>query len=48
MVKLLLDFKADPNLANFTYGRTPMHYAVDYKWGACVSAMVAFGASCMV
>jgi ankyrin repeat protein len=31
MVYTLLKFGANPNLQNNTFGRTPLHYAVDYK-----------------
>ncbi|CAG9311283.1 unnamed protein product [Blepharisma stoltei] len=30
MVKLLLKFNGDPNVSNYVFGRTPLHYAVDY------------------
>lgn len=30
MVKLLLSYNADPNVSNNVFGRTPLHYAVDY------------------
>lgn len=29
MCELLLKYKADPNIPNHVFGRTPLHYAVD-------------------
>lgn len=31
IVQLLLDYKADPNMQNSIFGKTPLHYAVNYS-----------------
>eukprot|EP00358_Blepharisma_japonicum_P000351 CAMPEP_0202952272 /NCGR_PEP_ID=MMETSP1395-20130829/37290_1 /ASSEMBLY_ACC=CAM_ASM_000871 /TAXON_ID=5961 /ORGANISM="Blepharisma japonicum, Strain Stock R1072" /LENGTH=252 /DNA_ID=CAMNT_0049662029 /DNA_START=12 /DNA_END=770 /DNA_ORIENTATION=- len=44
MIKLLLEFGADPNLPNYMFGRTPLHYAVDCGYLDCVKIMITHGA----
>lgn len=44
LVRLLLDAKANPNLSNQTFGRTPLHYAVESRSEAVVKLLVQHGA----
>lgn len=45
MVKILLEAKSNPNIQNYTFGKTPIHYAVDYSYGNITSLLVQYGAS---
>ena len=44
MMNLLLKKGANPNIANFKYGRTPLHYAVDYDRIKAVGMMMYYEA----
>jgi|LakMenEpi03Aug12_release.lakeMendotaPanAssembly.Ray.scaffolds.fasta_scaffold565342_1 ankyrin repeat protein len=43
MISLLLEYGADPNTKNYMFGRTPVHYAVDYGHIECAEIIVKSG-----
>jgi hypothetical protein len=45
MVNILLFHKANPNLKNLTFGKTPLHYAVDYCYNEIIAMLVSNKAS---
>ena len=45
MINLLLKNGANPNLENYRYGRTPLHYAVDYERVKSVALMMTYDAN---
>lgn len=45
MAKILLEAKANPNIQNHTFGKTPMHYAVDYSYANIVALLLQNGAN---
>ena len=42
MALLLLEHKASPNYQNFTFGKTPLHYAVDYSYANIVTLLIQY------
>lgn len=44
MALILLEHKANPDIQNITFGKTPLHYAVDYSYGNIVALLVKFHA----
>ena len=45
MVKLLLFHKSDPNIQNLTFGKTPLHYAVDYSYSELITLLISYNAN---
>lgn len=45
MTNILLFHKANPNIKNLTFGKTPLHYAVDYCYIEIISLLISYGAS---
>jgi ankyrin repeat protein len=48
MIELLLQHNADPNMANFLFGRTPLHYAIDSGHIDAVKLMLEYGADSLI
>lgn len=45
MVHLLLSHKADPNIQNNIFGKSPLHYAVDYSYTKIINLLLQFNAN---
>ena len=45
MANLLLMYKGNPNLENFIFGRSPLHYAVNCGKEDCIKALLLYGAN---
>jgi ankyrin repeat protein len=48
MCYILLGKGANPNIQNFTLGRSPLHYAVDYNHAKIVELLMFHEASPMI
>ena len=48
MTHILLTSNANPNIKNFKYGQTPLHYAVDLGAHKIAEMMIAYDASPLI
>lgn len=44
MAMILLEHKANPNVQNYTFGKTPLHYAVEDSYADVVSLLIQYQA----